>query len=1284
MTRNKHIVILSVSCLFVSSPAAAAETRDWEDPQVIGINKEPPHCTLMPYSDTAEAIQANRAGSDWAQSLNGDWKFHWVNHFEKRPRDFFAPRFDDSGWDRIPVPSNWQMHGYGTPIYTNVTYPFAKNPPSVTTTPPSTYTAYEDRNPVGSYRYEFTVPAEWNDREVFIHFDGVESAFYLWINGELVGYSEGSRTPAEFQITKVLKPGANLLAAEVYRWSDGSYLEDQDFWRLSGIYRDVYLYAVPKLHIRDFFVKTELDDQFRDAVLRVETIVKNYGAVPAGDVALTGTLFDEQGKKIVDLPLQKPVESVPASAEQQYLLEAKLANPRKWSAEKPNLYTLVLTLADRRGRVQETVSCRVGFRRIEIKGGQLLVNGRAILIKGVNRHEHDPDTGHYVSRESMIRDIVLMKTHNINTVRTCHYPDTPQWYDLCDEYGLYIIDEANIESHGMGYGRESLANFPEWKQAHLDRTARMVERDKNHPCVIIWSLGNEAGDGPNFQATSDWIHQRDPSRPVHYERAGTRPHTDIVCPMYASVDSIIRYGAQDQDRPLIQCEYAHAMGNAVGNLKEYWDAIETYKHLQGGSIWDWVDQGLRKRSEDGREYWAYGGDYGDAPHSGDFCCNGLVLPDRAVTPKIKQVKKIYQNFGFAGQDPAAGKVRIKNKSFFTNANEYELRWTLSDGCRVLEQGHRDGPDIEPEQTGMVTIPFQKLLLQPGAEYWLRVSLHTTQDALWAPRGHEVAWEQFKLPFATPDAAVIDASTLAALDSRQTGEEVIFSSSGFRAVLGKSSGRLTSLQYDGREMLDQNHPTAGPTLTAYRAPISNDGWLRDAVRRGGLDRLQYQVTHFQVERLSGSEAQVHVVTRCAGDEQNGFQHHCTYTIFGNGMIHLENYVEPYGALGDLPRLGLTLVVSPEFDHWKWYGRGPWENYVDRSQCADIGWYEQTVAEQYVPYVRPQDTGNKQEVRFAALTDDRNTGLLIVADTPLSMCALHVSAQDLAAARHIHEVPRRPEVYLNIDYGQSGLGNGSCGPSTLDAYKLKAVPCRFGFSIRPLASGSGSIERQARRRLKTKVPAYPVSIQRDKGMVSLSSLNPEARIHYTTDGSDPTLDSPVYANPFPFFQKGLIKAKAVSRDGRQSVPTQKQFDTYVSKEGWKLILVDSEEPGEGWALHAIDDDPQTFWHTRWSAANDPYPHEIQIDLGKVMHLKGFTYLPRQGSTNGHIRGYEFYVGSTADEWGEPVHAGRFRPGSSLSEVLFDQAVQGRYIRLKTLSEISNRPWTTIAELSVLLEE
>jgi len=1233
----KQIVLSTAAALGILCMASAfsiAQTvPDWENPAVFGINKEKPHCTLIPYESAGKALQADRSRSDWYQSLNGKWKFRWSPDPDSRPVDFYKPLYNVQSWDTIPVPSNWQLLGYDTPIYSNTRYPFAKNPPRVMDTPPVQYTTFQMRNPVGSYRTEFSIPSKWKDRQVFIVFDGVESAFYLWINGQKVGYSQDSRTPAEFNITKYLQPGRNILAAEVYRFSDGSYLEDQDFWRLSGIFRNVYLYATPQLHIRDFFVRTDLDDNYRDAVLDVETELVNFASSPAA-AGLTVELVGANGSKTASLTVDKIAVAAGSTAVCRPSL--KISNPAKWSAEAPNLYTLVLTLQDSSGRTLEYLSSRIGFRKSEIKGGQLLVNGQPIYIKGVNRHEHDPDTGHYVSRQSMIQDIMLMKQNNVNTVRTCHYPDAPEWYDLCDEYGLYIIDEANIESHGMGYGAESLAKKPEWKEAHMARTQAMVERDKNHPCVIIWSLGNEAGDGPNFEATSAWIKQRDPSRPVHYEQAGQKPHTDIVCPMYATIDTIVRYASREQTRPLILCEYEHAMGNSLGNIHDYWVAIEQYKHLQGGSIWDWVDQGLRKKPDtvftvkdlspskltavlngkltegpggakavsgylevepadalditgtaltlearvkpfragqeqhqpiiakgdqqyslkingeraeffiydntwhsvyadlpdnwfgqwhhlaasydgsalklyiDGKLagtetytgriahcdypvgigidtqnrgrrfggeiakvriykavlsdaqiaaanakpdasavlqldfnpsdikkttpskdvwFWAYGGDFGDYPNDGNFCCNGLVQPDRKPNPHLYEMKKVYQNISVSADDLSAGKITIRNKYFFIPTDFVDVQWELAESGTVIQKGTLGAVSIQPQQSQSVTIPFAKPAIKPGREYLLTVRFVLNADQPWAPKGHLMAWDQFVLPFEPQPAPAISLETMPTLTVEENTGSILVKGQDFVLTFDKAAGALAGWNYRKTELI------ASPLVPNFwRAPTDNDNGNNMPNRCGIWKNAgpKRTVSDVAVKQLCPQAVRITVNCRpAAGD--TALQ--TVYTVYGSGDVLMDNTLTCGANLPELPRIGMQMEMPGQFSTMTWYGRGPQESYWDRNTGYAVGLYRQDIYKPDHIYVRPQENGNKTDVRWAAWTSKKGIGLLAVGQPLIYASAWPYTMADLEKARHRHEPAFRDTITVNIDYKQTGVaGDNSWGARPHRQYTL----------------------------------------------------------------------------------------------------------------------------------------------------------------------------------------------------------------------------------------------------------
>ncbi|RLD74929.1 MAG: beta-galactosidase, partial [Bacteroidetes bacterium] len=737
-------ILLSLS-LFIASllflNAQEAQLHDWENIAVISINKEAPHVTLMPYATVEQALSGDPASSPFYKLLNGDWKFNWVYKPADRPEGFFMPEFIDDSWLTIPVPSNWELQGYGVPIYVNQPYEFTDhpNPPEVP----------HDYNPVGSYRNWFTIPADWNERQVFIHFGAVKSAMYLWINGEKVGYSQGSKLPAEFNITPFLKEGENLMAVEVYRWSDGTYLECQDFWRISGIERDVFLWSAPDVQIRDFWAKASLDENYENGTLSLDLDIRKYDEKKkAKNYTAAYELYDAKGTLVMKRDLSFSMDKEQC-CDSVFFAEVSIPDVKQWSDEKPNLYTLVLTIEDKKGKIIEALSCKTGFRKVELKDGLLYVNGEYVLIKGVDRHEHDETTGHVVDEESMRKDIFLMKTNNINTVRTSHYPNDPLWYQLCDQYGIYVIDEANIESHGIGYHPDrTLGNKPEWMEAHLDRMRRMIERDKNHPCVIIWSMGNEAGDGVNFEAGTRWIHERDASRPVFYERAETRAHTDIYCPMYPGLEYIEKWAKGEDPRTLIMCEYAHSMGNSTGNMLEYWELIRKYDKLQGGCIWDWVDQGLLMTDRSGNEYWAYGGDYGPegTPSDFNFCANGLINADRSIHPALFEVKKVYQSVRFTIDSNLHNKLQIYNEYNFTNLNEFDFAYTILADGRPVSKGMVPGIDCAPGETVLIDIPQNEAFTEPGVEYFFNIYMMERTGGGIIPSGHTIASEQVFLGY----------------------------------------------------------------------------------------------------------------------------------------------------------------------------------------------------------------------------------------------------------------------------------------------------------------------------------------------------------------------------------------------------------------------------------------------------------------------------------------------------------------------------------------------------------
>jgi beta-galactosidase len=1030
---------------FPGSPMIAEnEVKDWENPDVVGRNKEPGHVTYIPYRDVPAALHNNPEQSPFYVSLSGLWKFNWVRKPVDRPMNFYKDDFDVSQWDDINVPANWELQGYGVPIYTDVDYPFPANPPYIP----------HDYNPVGSYRRSFTVPDTWKDRQVFLHFGGVKSAMYVWVNGSAVGYSQGSKTPAEFNITSHVRDGENNLAVEVYRWSDGAYLEDQDYWKISGIERDVFLFSTPNVMIRDFFSVGNLDESYADGRLEVTVEVDNHRRRTVEKHVIQMELFGQNNQPVFEQPLRKEVE-FDESGKAEVKFSQFVENPMKWSAETPHLYSLVLSILDESGGTIETLGCKTGFRKVEIKGGQLLVNGLPIMIKGVNRHEHEPETGRVVSEEYMMRDIRLMKQFNINAVRTSHYPNVPRWYELCDQYGLYVIDEANIESHGMGYHPDrTLGNNPDWKKAHLERTIRMVERDKNHPSIIIWSLGNEAGDGVNFEATYAWIKKRDSSRPVQYEQAGIRPHTDIVCPMYRQTHHLENFLSRGlENRPLILCEYAHAMGNSVGNLQDYWNYFEKHRELQGGFIWDWVDQGLLKRNEDGEEFWAYGGDFGPpgTPSEKNFCINGLVFPDRKLHPHIWEVKKVYQYIKVSPVDLKSGQVEILNTYDFINLEIFEAIWTVMGGAEEIAKGKLPKMDIPPHQSQVVTLSLPRIQPEPGAEYFLKLSFTLSESTPLMAAGHEVAWEQFRLPVFKP-APQMEVKKFPRLSLREKDKLIEIKGKNFRVTFDKMTGVLSSLVFENTELIK-----FGPTPNFWRAPTDNDfGW--DMPRRlkiwkdAGSERTVESIIGKQ---LSVREVQVDVISSLPAGESKYFT---TYRIFGSGDIIIKNRFVPGGTeLPEMPRFGMKMTLPVEFDHISWFGRGPHENYSDRKTGSPIGVYSGEVMDLFHSYIRPQENGNRTDVRWIALSNEKGIGLLAVGMPLLSFSAHHFREEDFDPGlekqqRHTFHVKKRDLVSLKLDYRQMGVGGDTSWGERARPHPEHRLPAKeysYCFRLRPFS-------------------------------------------------------------------------------------------------------------------------------------------------------------------------------------------------------------------------------------------
>lgn len=1003
--------------------------NDWENETIFAINKEPGHATYYPFP-SLESLKADKTfdkpweepASPLYRSLNGNWKFNWVKQPSERPVNFYKMNYDVSSWKEIPVPSNWEMHGYGTPIYTNITYPYKNNPPFIQ--PQKGYTNETEVNPVGSYRRDFTIPADWDGKEIFLHFDGVYSGIYVWINGKKVGYSQGANNVAEFNITDYVKAGDNTIAAEVYRWTDGSYIEDQDMFRLSGIHRNVFVFATPKVHVRDYFLESAFKgDDYSSATFKVKASVKNYDNKSSQAATVNVSLLDAKGKEVASL--SQPVQVLGGGKEQVYDLQATVANPLLWSAEKPNLYTAVVTLKDNNNNVMEAMSSKFGFRKIEIKNKRVYINNEQVFFKGTNRHDIHPQFGKAVPVESMIQDILMMKQHNLNTIRTSHYPNDPRMYALHDYYGLYVMDEADLENHG----NHSISDMPSWIPAYKDRIERVIQRDKNHPSVIFWSLGNEGGDGANFDEMYKVAKLLDPSRPVHYE--GKNEIADIDSHMYPSMSRMAAFDQQDTDKPYFLCEYAHSMGNAPGNLAEYWDYIENdSQRMIGACVWDWVDQGINMYGKPANQYYL-GGDFGDKPNDFDFVCNGLTTPDRRVTAKLLEVKKVYQYIKFKPLSASTGKIEIENKYDFINLNEFNISWdVLKDGVKS-ESGTINSIDLAPNQKTVITIPYNKNL-DAGSEYFLNVYFTLKNDASWAKAGHEVASEQFALNERQALNSV-DVSSMGDIRVFKEGDNLTIGGPDFKTVFNTTTGMMISLQYNAKEMIyNQN----GFNLNWYRS-VNNDKYADQNYYPTVNDKpiFTYQVSpdNKSVTILASTTATIN------SPKPARIPYTVKYVIYTDGTIDIDgSFTLPEGN-PFVHRLGLQVVLPEGMENVQYYGRGPHENYWDRKHSAYMGQYRTTAkGMEQEHYVRSQSMGNRDDVRWIAITDQNNKGIKILSKDRLGFSALHFTDQALWEAVHDFKLDeiRKPEVYLNLDCIQQGLGNASCGPLPLPQYMIPA--------------------------------------------------------------------------------------------------------------------------------------------------------------------------------------------------------------------------------------------------------
>lgn len=1067
-----------------------SQQHDWENHHVLQINREPARAGFIPFG--------NQKG-DRMLSLDGTWRFRWTKTPEERVLDFYRTDFDDATWTNFPVPANWEVNGYGTPIYASAGYVFRIDPPYVMKEPKKKFTTYEERNPVGQYRRSFLLPDEWTkEGQTFLRFDGVMSAFYVWINGERVGYSEGSMEASEFNITPYLHAGENQIAVEVYRYSDGSYLEDQDFWRFGGIQRSVSLFHTPDIRIRDYAVRTLPYNGYEDFILQIDPLLSVFGEEKGRGYKIIAELTDKEGLKVfAGEALAEPIldlDHKAANMNEWYpqrgprklgRITGEVKKPNRWTAETPYLYTLNLMLTDSVGKVVERITSKVGFRSVEVRGGQVLVNGRPIRFRGVNRHEHDPYTARVMSEERMLQDILLMKKGNINAVRTAHYPNHPRFYELCDSLGLYVMDEADIEEHGL---RGTLASTPDWHAAFLDRAVRMAERDKNHACIVFWSMGNESGYGPNFAAISAWLKDFDPTRPIHYEGAqgvngAPDPYTvDVISRFYPRTqDEYLNPGIEEgadkeraenarwerllsiaqrtnDNRPVLTSEYAHSMGNALGNFQEYWNEIYSHPRMLGGFIWDWVDQGICKQLPDGRIQVAYGGDFGDQPNLKAFCLNGIVMSDRSITPKYLEVKKVYQPvyIKLANWDTVTGmcSVELTNHNHHIGVDGYRFIWVLYTNGKKIDSGEVELPIVLPSESKNVSFDLSKSMKKVNLnkdDVRLNISLVLKEACDWAESGYEVASEQLVLQDNLMKMASCEVGKGKKLEISENEGNIIVKNGLVSAVWDTREAALKELSYRDKIVFFSKDSLSAANFQAFRAPTDNDksfgNWLAKDWKKNGMEAPQIEALSCNWEKSENSSVKVTALQRYVY-LSGSINVRSVYVLHEDGTIDFEQYYTPQGELPELPRLGCSFVADKSLDNVEWYGYGPMETYPDRHRAATINWWNSKAGDQYTHYARPQDSGNLESVAVIRLTSQKGQGVQVSAvERPFSASALPYSVMDIYKVSHDCDLKPSGAIYLNVDAAVLGLGNSSCGPGVLKKYAIEKKEHSLKIRISP---------------------------------------------------------------------------------------------------------------------------------------------------------------------------------------------------------------------------------------------
>ena len=1321
---------------FVYGNASRPTGKEWESPEQLGYNKEQPHAWFFCFDNQEDARRVLPEYSHYYQLLDGMWKFHWVGNPSERPASFYQPDYEVSGWDEVKVPMQWNVVGiqkdgslkYGVPVYANQPVIFQHKVAvgdwkgGVMRTPPQDWITYKNRNEVGSYRRNFTLPEDWKGREVYLNFDGVSSFFYLWVNGKYVGFSKNSRNTASFDITPYLyEEGENMVAVEVYRNSDGSFLEAQDMFRLPGIFRSVSLTATSKVQVRDLRITPDLDADYRNGSLKIEADIRNLTGKEAKDYTLAyslyaNKLYSDENSLVEGVGVTVRIGNLKVGEAVTSEATIEVENPAKWSAEEPYRYVVVGHLKDKKGRSVELFSTAVGFRKVEIKdtpaeedefglaGRYYYVNGKTVKLKGVNRQEICPETGNVITHKQMEEEIMLMKRGNINHVRNSHYSCEPYWYYYCDKYGIYLEDEANLESHEYYYGDASLSHVPEFEAAHVARVMELAHAHVNHPSIVIWSLGNEGGPGKNFAAAYQKLHEFDPSRPIQYER--NNRIVDMGSNQYPSIAWMrgAVTGKYNIKYPFHVSEYAHSMGNAVGNLIDYWDAIESTNFFCGAAIWDWVDQALWYYDrQTGDRYLAYGGDFGDKPNSGMFCMNGILFPGHRPKPQFYEVKKVYQNLDVQLVDSVKGEIELFNKNYFTDLNQYELVWTLyKDGKPVYESEPVRKPlaGITPRDRRRYTLNYQYDTLTAGSEYFVKVQLRLAQDMPWAKAGFVQMEEQLqvKAEGEHPSITVLTASQPKP-KLTETEAYMVIVGNGFTAKFDNREGTLYSLEYDGKKMICEGQ---GPKLNALRAPVDNDNWAYPGWFEKGLHNLKHRVIAFKrlqdtdesgnriqlmytvesqapngAKLKGGTSGRYQVEENTAepfGPDDFKFVTNQIWTVYPDGTIELRMETLSNDETVFLPRLGYAMQIPSDLSQYSYYGRGPWNNFNDRCTGSFIGLYQSTVKEQFVDFPKPQSMGNREGVHWCALTDKVGNGIEFVSERTMSASALPWSDMELTLAPHPYQLPPSSTTHLHLDLGVTGLGGNSCGQGgPLEEDRVKAESHAMSFLIRPVRQGAFIETAQV-----SGGDTYPLSISRARdGRVTIHTQKKGAEIVYTLNGSK---KQNAYIEPFSLNEGGVVTA--FYKDHAEITATA-TFDE-VNIIPLKVVSASSEETGNGDAANLVDGNIHTTWFTMHTTTVAKYPHWVDFDAGKELTITGFTYLPRQdASYTGCVKDYTLSVSMDGKKWTDHVARGAFPRNKKLQTVKLRRPVKARYIRFTALSSQPGTDYGGGAEFSILTE-